>query len=101
MQVLRSNRRELDPLYFAVYGEVIYHHGAGFRSGELSPAHRTGGPAPLRLSGLAALRPLARLLNGLRFRRWERDLERRHLRESRRIHELIRRGDERWLSELV
>ena len=30
VQVLRSNRRNLDPLYFGIYGDVIYHHGAGF-----------------------------------------------------------------------
>ncbi len=97
-QVLRSNHHDLDPLYFALYGEVIYHHGAGFRSGELSPAHRTGGPAPVALPG--ALRPLARLLNGLRFRRWERGIKRRHLRESRRIYELIQRGGDGWLAQL-
>jgi hypothetical protein len=27
----RSNRRDLDPLFFAVYGGLVYHHGAGFR----------------------------------------------------------------------
>lgn len=27
----RSNRRDLDPLFFAVYGGIVYHHGAGFR----------------------------------------------------------------------
>jgi hypothetical protein len=29
--LLRSNRVELDPLWFAIYGDVVYHHGAGFR----------------------------------------------------------------------
>jgi hypothetical protein len=29
--LLRSNRVDLDPLFFAVYGDVAYHHGAGFR----------------------------------------------------------------------
>lgn len=28
----RSNRVDLHPLWFAVYGEIVYHHGAGFRS---------------------------------------------------------------------
>jgi hypothetical protein len=97
VQVLRSNRRDLDQLYFGIYGDVIYHHGAGFRSGELSPAHRTGGPAPVALP--RALRPLARLVNGVRFRRWERGVERRHLSESQRIFELIQRGGDAWLSE--
>lgn len=29
--LLRSNRFDLDPLWFGVYGDVCYHHGAGFR----------------------------------------------------------------------
>jgi hypothetical protein len=29
--LLRSNRFDLDPLWFAIYGDVVYHHGAGFR----------------------------------------------------------------------
>jgi hypothetical protein len=27
----RSNRNNLHPLWFGVYGDVVYHHGAGFR----------------------------------------------------------------------
>ncbi len=30
--LLRSNKKDLHPLYFAVYGRVVYHHGAGFRT---------------------------------------------------------------------
>jgi hypothetical protein len=29
--LLRTNRRNLHPLWFGVYGDVAYHHGAGFR----------------------------------------------------------------------
>jgi hypothetical protein len=29
--LLRTNKRDLHPLFFAVYGDVVYHHGAGFR----------------------------------------------------------------------
>lgn len=29
--LLRSNRIDLHPLWFAVYGDAVYHHGAGFR----------------------------------------------------------------------
>lgn len=29
--LLRSNRVDLHPLFFAVYGDIVYHHGAGFR----------------------------------------------------------------------
>jgi hypothetical protein len=30
--LLRSNHHDLHPLWFGVYGGVVYHHGAGFRS---------------------------------------------------------------------
>jgi hypothetical protein len=29
--LLRTNRVDLDPLWFGIYGDVVYHHGAGFR----------------------------------------------------------------------
>lgn len=29
--LLRSNRADLHPLYFGIYDDVVYHHGAGFR----------------------------------------------------------------------
>lgn len=29
--LLRTNKRNIHPLYFGVYGNVVYHHGAGFR----------------------------------------------------------------------
>jgi hypothetical protein len=32
----RSNRIDLHPLWFGVYDDLIYHHGAGFRSGRSS-----------------------------------------------------------------
>jgi hypothetical protein len=31
--LLRSNRRNLRPLWFGVYDDLAYHHGAGFRGG--------------------------------------------------------------------
>ncbi len=32
--LLRTNRVNLHPLFFGIYDQVIYHHGAGFRKGE-------------------------------------------------------------------
>lgn len=29
--LLRSNKLDLDPLWFGIYGDVVYHHGAGSR----------------------------------------------------------------------
>lgn len=100
VQLLRSNHHDLDPLHFAIYGDVVYHHGAGFRTGELSPAHRRHAPEPLPVARLALLRPLRRLRNGRRWRRWERSERERHVRQSELVYEKIARGDEAWLSEL-
>jgi hypothetical protein len=101
VQVLRSNKRNLDPLYFGVYGDVIYHHGAGFRAGELSPAHRAGAPAPLHVPDVPLLRSAARAIDHQRWRRWERGVEQRHLRQSRQLYEQIQRGEEHWLEQLI
>lgn len=99
-EFLRSNPTALDPLYFAVYGGVIYHHGAGFRGGELSPADRDLAPAPLRLARLPVLGLPLRAANGLRWRAWERRLRSEHLRLSQRIYEQIRDERSNWLAEL-
>jgi hypothetical protein len=99
-QVLRSNPLQVDPLYFAVYGGVIYHHGAGFREGELSSADRDRAPRPARRARVPLLGAAARAANRSRWRSWERRLRSEHTRQSQRIYELIRsdRGD--WLDEV-
>jgi hypothetical protein len=100
VEVLRSNRRDVDPLYFGIYGGIVYHHGAGFRTGELSPADRELAPRPAPASRVRLLRPVVRLLHGVRWRRWERRTRAQHVRQSRRIFERIRQGDPEWLSEV-
>jgi hypothetical protein len=99
VEVLRSNRRNLDPLSFAVYGDVIYHHGAGFRIGELSPAHREQAPPGLPVPRLAPLRPLRNYLNHMRWKRWESATRKHQKTESMRIYERIKRGDPDWLAD--
>jgi len=100
VQVLRTNTAVLDPLHFAIYGGAIYHHGAGFRAGELSPAHRDLAPASLNAPSRRLLRAPARLANGLRWRAWERSTRRRLERESARIFAAIERGGDDWLEQL-
>jgi len=98
--VLRTNRHDLDPLNFAIYGGRIYHHGAGFRLGEPSPAHRASSPPPLRIPALPGLGTAARAIDALRWRRWARATRRRQLAESERIYDRIAAGGEDWLREL-
>ncbi|HSZ70699.1 MAG TPA: hypothetical protein VK756_10090 [Solirubrobacteraceae bacterium] len=99
VQVLRSNASDIDPLYFALYGP-IYHHGAGFRTGELSPAHRAAAPRPLPVPRNPLARAARNLVNGLRWRAWERATQRRHIRQSQQMFERIKRGGSDWLEEL-
>lgn len=59
--MLRSNRLDLHPVFFGVYDDLIYHHGAGFRSawtradaGKLKPAGGRVGGLLRRLKGSRA-----------------------------------------------
>ena len=100
VQVLRSNRKNPDPLYLAIYGDAIYHHGAGLTGG-LSPAHRAESPEPLRSPRAPGLRSAMRLVNRERWRRWERRRERQLARQSETFYEKIRDGGSEWLAELI
>lgn len=100
VEVLRSNRRNIDVLYFGIYGDAIYHHGAGLTGG-LSPAHRAQAPKPLPTPGNPLLARGVRVVNGLRWRRWERGYERRLAELSREFYERIRGGGDEWLAELM
>jgi len=100
VEVLRSNRTNIDPLFFAIYGNVVYHHGAGFMGG-MSPAHRESAPTPLEPARAPGLRLAMRLVNRARWERWERRSERRLARLSERFYERIHAGGSGWLSELT
>jgi hypothetical protein len=100
-QVLRSNKRNLDPLYFAVYGDIVYHHGAGFRTENLSATHRgmaPGRPAAPDSAGRARARGWRARRRGAR---WERATRRRLEEQSEQFFARIDRGGTDWLAELI
>jgi len=101
VQVLRSNRRNIDALYFAVYGDIVYHHGAGFRTGELSGAHSQTAPEPLPAPPAPWLRPLTRIVNRRRWRSWEGSIQRRHVDQSKQVFDKIQGGGSDWLSDFI
>ncbi|HME02587.1 MAG TPA: hypothetical protein VKG38_06090 [Solirubrobacteraceae bacterium] len=94
IEVLRSNRNNLDPLYFAVYGDLVYHHGAGFRAEKLAATHRASAEDPAPMRGSSRLRRR-------RWIEWERAKRERLADQSARVFERIERGGTDWLAELI
>jgi hypothetical protein len=82
--LVRTNEIDLHPLYFGVYGNLVYHHGAGFRA----PLSRRDHPRPSGNEGRAG--PVqGRGARGL----WDRGLRwlrrRRNQRLSERVYQRI------------
>jgi hypothetical protein len=102
VQLLRSNGSKLHPLFFAVYGDIVYHHGAGFRGSGLSRADlqrlkteaaEQGKQNPARRwlrSGIARVRGRGHL------NRWKETSDRNN-EQSQVIFEAIQREDPNWL----
>jgi hypothetical protein len=100
VDVLRSNPEHLDPLLCAIYGDVIYHHGAGFRRGGASKGHYNSAPKPLSLPNVPVVRQISRQLDAARLLAWRVRTRGPQIRESKRVFEKIQRGDADWLAEL-
>ena len=89
LALLRSNKFDLDPLWFGVYHDVVYHHGAGSRL-PVSYLVVLEGRKEMRLAAASAVIPsgfpiLGRLERSLRYR-WAR------VRHERRIAKYAARG---------
>jgi hypothetical protein len=96
VEILRSNREHLDPLLFAIYGNIIYHHGAGFRRGGTA---RDSMPKPLLpMPSSPLLRSVTRRLDRARVFAWRLTTRLPQMRESKRIFEKIQRDDPDWLA---
>lgn len=69
--LLRSNRVDLHPLWFGIYGGVVYHHGAGFRWA-IGRVDLEDGPAKRRLGRKLPLAgPWLQRLDASRSYRWK------------------------------
>lgn len=96
VEILRSNGGRLDPLPFAVYGGIIYHHGAGFRPGGTA---RDSMPKPLLpASSPRIVRRMVGRVNAARLLAWRITTRLPQIRESRLIFEKIKRDDPDWLA---
>jgi len=85
--VTRSNSHDLHPLFFAIYGNTIYHHGAGFRVPLSSvDVERIGGPEAAR--DPARRQEVEATVN-------------RNSEHSQRLLDRIERDDRDWLKEIL
>jgi hypothetical protein len=101
VEVLRSNRKDLDPVFFGVYGDVVYHHGAGFRAQEFTRAHSARKPRPSGSTTTPLLGAVRRALQRRRRQAWAEEIRMRQLEHSERIYREILAGETGWLAELM
>jgi len=101
VDVLRSNGEHMDPLLFAIYGDTIYHHGAGFRRrGGASRGHYDSRPKPLSVPDNLVLRAIARKIDEARVKHWTLTTRGPQIMESKRVFEKIERDDPHWLDAI-
>jgi hypothetical protein len=101
VEVERSNARDLDPIFFGVYGGVIYHHGAGFRDAELTRLHRTRSPRFGALPGFGRARVLTRRRRVRRREQWEQRTSQQLPEPSQRMYARIAAGGRDWLDDVL
>ena len=98
VDVLRTNPAPIDPLFFAIYGGVIYHHGAGFRRGGSSRGFYDSRPKPLPLPRTPMLRGVSHQIERVRLVPWRLKTRVPQMLESKRVFEKIERDDPDWLA---
>jgi hypothetical protein len=98
--ILRTNPIDLDPLLFAIYGDCIYHHGAGFRRGGASRGHYDSQPKPLSVPDVLVLRMVAAKIDHARVQRWKFKTRRPQLLASKRVFAQLQRDDPDWLTAI-
>ncbi|HEY0517305.1 MAG TPA: hypothetical protein VGD00_09310 [Solirubrobacteraceae bacterium] len=96
VQLLRTNGQRRDPLMFAIYGEVVYHHGGA----EIAAADRPRSPRPLPAPPSGAIAAATRRFDAQRLLLWERRLLRRSARRSEQIFRAIAAGSPDWLAQV-
>jgi hypothetical protein len=83
--IVRSNRVNPHPLWFAVYGDIIYHHGAGFRIPVARSISAGQPPRWYRGERLPVVGKAIRKVDSARIKTWED----RQMAASRRLGESI------------
>lgn len=100
--VLRSNRTNLDPVYFGIYGDIIYHHGAGFRGADdLTRFHMGSAPKRMVRTRVPLFGRWLKRRDWQKRRSWDRDTRQQLTDVSEQVFAKIRRGDNDWLAQFI
>ncbi|MFL5902045.1 MAG: hypothetical protein ACJ75S_12725 [Solirubrobacterales bacterium] len=97
--LLRTNSHNPHPVFFGIYGNAVYHHGAGFRW----PVERIDWVDVRQIPtvDLPVLGPIVRRIERIRHRILYRRLARQNRRLSEEIFRLIEQDDRSWLDRLA
>lgn len=100
-ELRRSSSPDIHPVWFGVYGDVIYHHGAGFRDvWKFSRNDLTTKPGMLKATPVPGVSQIVRRINQKRWSDWREAVEARNRLESERIFTVIDKGGTDWLQSL-
>jgi hypothetical protein len=94
--ILRTNKRNDHPVWFGVYGDIVYHHGAGFRK-PLARVDYAARPTGVRGTDLPLVRPVVARLNVRRLRKWREETEQRNEQLGEQWFELLSRDPNFYL----
>ena len=97
LPILKSNRAHFDPLFFTIYGDTIYHHGAGFRRGGASRGFYDRAPKRLPRPQSMLLRQVTERIDKTRNWLWRMRHRGPQIMESKRIFAKIERDDPDWI----
>ena len=101
VELLRTNGTKLHPLFFAVYADTVYHHGAGFRQDMITRRDREMEVERFMTARIPVLRPVMSRINRRRLESARRTNSHRTRHQSQLIVERLQQGgDSSWLAEL-
>ncbi len=96
-EILRTNGGAANPLFFGIYGDIVYHHGAGFRESVVTRTDSEGVPTVRHKPRVPVLAELSRWFERRRRRVWREQVHARNRKQSDVIFEMIAAGDPGWV----
>lgn len=97
-EILRTNGGALNPLFFGIYGDVVYHHGAGFRThGILTRTDNEAAPSAPVLPRIPVVAELSRWFERRRRRLWRARVQARNREQSDVIFAKIAADEPDWI----